>query len=104
MIPDSDKSDVYESTSNTEKEHIPKDMYVSIQAENKLLRQEITKLLQQNQTLHNCWQSAIAHHIEAQTEARAWISRAAFKDAEIGELRRQIVELQEHLNPLEEAA
>lgn len=43
----------------------------------KKLREEVLMATSRNQTLHNCWQSAIANHIESQALARAWISREA---------------------------
>ena len=77
---------------------------LSLNAEIKKLTAQTALLNSQNQCLHNCWQSAIENHIASQAETRAWISRAAFKDSEIGELRRQVEELKSHLNPSEEAA
>ncbi|MGL4618714.1 MAG: hypothetical protein ACRCZS_06595 [Chroococcidiopsis sp.] len=113
MIPQTDKNDVLLNTPFnsdievailSEKLQAHERRAVELSAEVKKLTAQIALLNSQNQTLHNCWQSAIQNHIQAQTEARAWISRAAFKDAELGELRRQITSLEAHLNPKEEAA
>lgn len=35
--------------------HISLDRYLELQAENRLLRQEISRLSQHNEVLHNCW-------------------------------------------------
>lgn len=72
-------------------------------AEIKKLRAQVALLTSHNQTLQNCWQSAIVNHTEADAQTRAWISRAALKNAEIYELRGQVLELKQHLNPKEEA-
>ncbi len=119
MIHQSSENDVLSNTSNKEKPQTlstPIDREVEIQflegeisrrdvrvnellVEIKKLRSEVTTATSRNATLHNCWQSAIAHHTGSEAHLRAWISRAAFKDSEIGELRRQIEELKGHLNP-----
>lgn len=111
MIPQSGKNDVSTDTFSDielaialEKLQAHERRELELSCEIKKLTKAIALLNSQNQTLHNCWQSAIQNHISAQTEARAWISRAAFKDSEIGELRRQVKELQAHLNPREEEA
>lgn len=112
MIPQTDTGDVLLNTPFnsdievailSEKLQAHERRELSQNCEIKKLTAMVALLNSQNQTLHNCWQSAIQNHIAAQTETRAWISRAAFKDSEIGELRRQITSLEAHLNPLEEA-
>lgn len=70
----------------------------------KKLREQVALLTSHNQTLQNCWASAIENHTHAEAQTRAWISRAAFKDSELAEARRQILELEAHLNQSEEAA
>jgi len=83
---------------------IPQGRDEALVAENKSWRAERLKLLQQVETLHNCWQEAQEKIAEAHKNTIVWRGRAAFKDAEIGELRRQVQELSHFLNPKEESS
>lgn len=69
----------------------------------KSLNEKLQRLKAQNEVLNNCWLKEQENHTRAQTEVRVWAGRAAFKDSEIGELRRRVVELESHLNPGEVA-
>lgn len=93
-------------TRNTEVETtcIPLDRYEALVAENKSWRAERLKLLQQVETLHNCWQETQAKVVAAHKNVIVWVGRSAFQDAEIRELRRQVQELSHFLNPKEEQA
>ncbi len=82
---------------------IPQGRYEALVAENKSWRAERLKLLQQIETLHNCWQEAQEKIEAAHKNVIVWVGRSAFKDADIGELRRQVQELSHFLNPKEDS-
>ncbi len=106
MIPQIKENSVFrDTTSNREVETtcIPLDRYEALIAENKSWRAERIKLLQQVETLHNCWQEAQEKVVESHKSVIVWVGRSAFQDAEIGELRRTVAQLERHLNPQDEA-
>lgn len=82
MIHDFNQKHVSGNTTTTEIPHISLDRYMDLQAENKLLRQEIARLSQHNEVLHNCWQHEKERYLYA-----------------LGVIR----ELEGHLNPGEVA-
>lgn len=124
MIHHSDQKHVSSNTTATEISHISKDRYIDLEREVLWLRQlrqkseaqsaellieikslseKLARLKAQNEVLNNCWLKEQENHTRAATEVRVWAGRAAFKDSEIGELRRQVEELLAHLNPGEVA-
>lgn len=83
MIHHSEQKHVSGNTTDTEIPHISLDRYLELQAENRLLRQEISRLAQHNEVLHNCWQHEKQRYLYA-----------------AGVIR----ELENHLNPPGEVA
>ncbi|MGL4618079.1 MAG: hypothetical protein ACRCZS_03335 [Chroococcidiopsis sp.] len=82
MIHHSAEKHVFPNTTDTEIPHISLDRYLELQAENRLLRQEISRLSQHNEVLHNCWVCEKQKYLDA-----------------AGVIR----ELEQHLNPGEVA-
>ncbi|MGL5926225.1 hypothetical protein [Chroococcidiopsis sp.] len=96
MIHDSAENYVFPNTTDKEIPHISIDRYLELQAENRLLRQEISRLSQHNEVLHNCWVYEKQKYLDA-----AGVIRARAIGAKI--LPETSLELESHLNPGEVA-